>query len=674
MARSFPGTPGPVINVQGAQVSLDNLNPFTWTAWAFKVATTTEGRIATKGDGASFKNFGEDNLVVSGTLRFRVGRATTSSAAWSVAGALPNGGLRFVAATYSSANGPKIYTATVTGQVAEVAYLAGYPVIGAGAETDDSAAEFCIGARNTLGGNPFNGSIADVRVYAAELSLAELQEVKSFGFPRMSALRGGWELIGDLSPEPDWSGAGNHGTVNGATKAAHPPGYSMEWITSSMVQAATAPSTPTTQDRDIFGTARIFRPTTTTRFYITNQPVGEPALYDAAHGAWDVFGGTIPVNDLKRYPTGNVSRRNQQVITTEADRDVQLARWISDPIKAYEFTANDSVAWVLGVGSQSGLNGVYHVHMWVYQGNTNTERGTLLSDFIGATGWPTTDTGRGEGQLALSPVSAQIGDRIGIEIGYRATATSGTRTGSLNFGGVSSQQEIIVIDVPIPLDGTFGTDLTEGSTQVTTSNGWIEVITDQALFTITERTITGTAKIIAVGVQQAITGTASIKGTTSRAITGSAAIKKTTDKAITGTAFIEIQIQLGSKEIQGRARIKRTEDREIGGIANIITASQAARTITGRASIHKTVDRTIAGVSRILIQRTQTITGRAAIYKTTSRTIDGAAYISVTGVTIQSIAGTARINVAADRTITGRARIKAPPVTQKFKIRLWGGR
>lgn len=84
-------------------------------------------------------------------------------------------------------------------------------------------------------------------------------------------------------------------------------------------------------------------------------------------------------------------------------------------------------------------------------------RGTLLSDNIGATEWPTSATGRGEGAKTLTPVAVQAGDRVVFEIGYRAQNTSTTSyTGTLHYGGTGT------------------TDLTSGNTNVTTQPGWVE--------------------------------------------------------------------------------------------------------------------------------------------------------------------------------------------------------
>ncbi|MBS4040421.1 MAG: hypothetical protein KGZ81_07460, partial [Flavobacteriales bacterium] len=100
------------------------------------------------------------------------------------------------------------------------------------------------------------------------------------------------------------------------------------------------------------------------------------------------------------------------------------------------------------------MNAFYHVHAYVMT-PSNTVRGTLLSDNIGATEFPTTSTGRTEGAKTLSAVSMQKGDRIVVEIGYRANNTVTTSYG-------------VVID-----RFATGADLTSGSTDVTLSP-WVQ--------------------------------------------------------------------------------------------------------------------------------------------------------------------------------------------------------
>jgi chitosanase len=123
-------------------------------------------------------------------------------------------------------------------------------------------------------------------------------------------------------------------------------------------------------------------------------------------------------------------------------------------------TLSGTVEWIMGaLESSTNANMFWHVHIWVSKGNSDAVRGTVLTDSIGATEWPTTATARGEGAKSLTSVDCEIGDRVVVEIGYRAQNTSTSPfTGTVNYGN----------------SGT--TDLASGNTgaNLTGRPGWVE--------------------------------------------------------------------------------------------------------------------------------------------------------------------------------------------------------
>jgi hypothetical protein len=675
VARLFDSTLSQVVNVQGAQAQLDNVVPFTWTAWVYRTANSVTGRIIAKGDGSTFKNFQEDTSVLSNAMRLRVGRATTGADAWTVAGTLPLSEWRFVACSYDSTDGPRIYVATVSGAVSECSYrntgapYLGSPIIGAGTETDDSAGEFCIGSRNNAGQSPLAARVSDVRVFSKVLSIAELNAVK--GGAITGPMRGWWPLWGSQAVEPDWSGNNNHGTVNGATKVDGPP-VSAIWLRPTRkVEVLHSVGGPQTTTKQIAGKANIFKQTTATRFYLSNDPIEG---YTTTHGAWDNNGGVLSRFTMRRGPYGTSNVLVKTATSTAADYDVQVLRLISDPIKAYTFGPSDTMEWVIGTYAQSGFNGVIHVHAFVLQGETETERGTLLQDSIGLEEWTSFAEGRTEGVKTLQTVAAQSGDRIGIEIGFRVNASNTNRLGRIYYGGAGSDEQGVIIELgasPVPL-GTVVNDLTAGSPSVTTEPAWIELVTSAPLFVTATHTIDGQSRIHAT-TDRTQTGKAAIfRAATTQTQTGKAAIKATTTRTQTGKGHIVLETTPSSQDIQGVSRIKRTETRTITGISNIATATQSARTISGRSAIKVTVDRTQTGKASVARTVDQSIQGTSKIIGTTSQTIDGRARIAVLGTTVQDIAGKARIKRQADQDITGRAFILTPTVTQRFKVKVRG--
>jgi hypothetical protein len=172
-------------------------------------------------------------------------------------------------------------------------------------------------------------------------------------------------------------------------------------------------------------------------------------------GAWDVT--TSAITGLLGYsPAGTASTRGQAVGSITAATDVLWGRWISGGA-LYAGTLSGTVSWIVGVvESIATANAFFHLHIYVTTGDSDTPRGTVLTDNIGVTEFTTTATGRGEGAQTLTSVGVQVGDRLVVEIGYQASADTTARTATMNYGNVGTA------------------DLTQGSTSVTTLPGYVE--------------------------------------------------------------------------------------------------------------------------------------------------------------------------------------------------------
>jgi len=199
-----------------------------------------------------------------------------------------------------------------------------------------------------------------------------------------------------------------------------------------------------------------------TRFWLTSS--APPYTPTTRRGSWAVASGE-DVQYLGRKPAGAAGSSTINVGSTAANRDVLLHRSISDgAVKAG--TLAGTVQWVIGAKeSNANLNGFFHLHIYVTSGDSDTPRGTLLTDSIGATEFGTTAVGATEGSKTLSSVSVQVGDRIVVEIGYRASASATTQNATINYGNTGT------------------TDLTNGSASVTSQPGWIEFSAADGLFT-----------------------------------------------------------------------------------------------------------------------------------------------------------------------------------------------
>jgi hypothetical protein len=201
----------------------------------------------------------------------------------------------------------------------------------------------------------------------------------------------------------------------------------------------------------------------TQRFFLSNTAAGySPATL---RGSWDQTASAV-TKKLDRLPTGATT--TVAIAETNATNlwDVLLYRGVSDPFdKAYSFTTSDLVQWMVGVKeSSASANDFYHVHIYVTTGDSDTARGTILTNSIGGTEWTTTATFSSEGTKTLSALSCSVGDRLVVEIGYQAQNTVTTSfTGTINYGGTSRSG-------------------VAAATNVTVNTGWVEFTTSAHFF------------------------------------------------------------------------------------------------------------------------------------------------------------------------------------------------
>ena len=96
----------------------------------------------------------------------------------------------------------------------------------------------------------WDGGLAHLAVWNIALSAVEIEMHRRGLLPRLNSLVGYWGLFGTVSPEPDWSGNNNHGTLTGTARIDHPPGISAVWLAphprlSQVAAAAVAAGHPT---------------------------------------------------------------------------------------------------------------------------------------------------------------------------------------------------------------------------------------------------------------------------------------------------------------------------------------------------------------------------------------------------------------------------------------------
>lgn len=213
-ARDFTSTD--VINY-GSSASVDGPpdNAGTALLWVFPDASTT-GTWVVKGAPQLFIF----NPLTTG-IQVTHARATTSllaQTAFANMATYGNGKWCFVGATWDTAgaNGDQqLWHGDLTTIVAEASSYSVAQRVGSGTVTSTAADNFLAGNR-AAGTIPLDGKIAWVGLWNRRLSLGEMKDQQFW--PHVTSGNVVFDWVGfSASPEPDWSGNGNAGTVTGTT-------------------------------------------------------------------------------------------------------------------------------------------------------------------------------------------------------------------------------------------------------------------------------------------------------------------------------------------------------------------------------------------------------------------------------------------------------------------------
>lgn len=183
-----------------------------------------------------------------------------------------------------------------------------------------------------------------------------------------------------------------------------------------------------------------------TIFYLNN--VAAPYTPATLRGAWDDTAGAVTKYlHTDKIESGDITSVARAETNAAADYDVLLYRGVSAPLEAQ--TISGTLDVMIGViENATGSDDVYHIHAYVTTGDSDTPRGTLLTDYAETTAneWGTTASTSGRALASaqtLSSVACSAGDRIVIEIGYRSKVASATsNTGTLRYGGDASTSDL----------------------------------------------------------------------------------------------------------------------------------------------------------------------------------------------------------------------------------------
>jgi hypothetical protein len=194
------------------------------------------------------------------------------------------------------------------------------------------------------------------------------------------------------------------------------------------------------------------------RLYLTNDVA--PYVPPTIRGTWTdkVLNG---VNYLSRRKTGVSVTAAKAETSNSASWAVLCRRFVSETVNN-PGTLQGTFQLVAGwLESNAAANMVTRVHMYVTVGSTDVVRGTLTALALDGTAeFDVVGFGTGADGIKMtgtcSSVAVQVGDRVVLEIGFKAANTVTTSyTGTFYYGGT-------------------GADLVPNDRNVTTRVGWIE--------------------------------------------------------------------------------------------------------------------------------------------------------------------------------------------------------
>jgi hypothetical protein len=173
---------------------------------------------------------------------------------------------------------------------------------------------------------------------------------------------------------------------------------------------------------------------TFTKLYLTNRAA--PYTPATIRGAWDDTSAAVTnALDPRKEGGGVITDVYQAETSTSNEYDVLLYRGVSGPLAAQ--TINCDVNCIIGAReSSTSADLAFHVHIYVTQGDSDSVRATLLSDYIESSEWSVSTTADGRAFASAQAVNQAIsdGDRLVLEIGYRALNTSSTSyTGYISY-------------------------------------------------------------------------------------------------------------------------------------------------------------------------------------------------------------------------------------------------
>lgn len=216
----------------GSDASIDDLSPFSFVCWLRPdtLAASTLGQIFYKQTGATGRGAYRFSAVASGAVGLYVSRASGYDERITTE-FMSDGVAYFLCFSWSTTNKVRIYYGTTSAAVIEATYDV-TDQTGTGAASSDAAQTLYIG--NTSGlSDPVTGDIGRVGYFAAELSLANFESLRTSAPSAWEGLFASCELASDYtdtSTISDVTSNSNDGTNSGGSTASDPSYPVLQYI------------------------------------------------------------------------------------------------------------------------------------------------------------------------------------------------------------------------------------------------------------------------------------------------------------------------------------------------------------------------------------------------------------------------------------------------------------
>lgn len=241
MARNFATTD----NLSFGDLTLfDGLGAISCAMWINPDTVTTDARFVGKGGTVDTNQAMFFSMDTAANGQARIAISAGAGLRWVADtgdGVIVAGSWMHLAYVWSGGNAGAIYKNGVSQTLTDL--VAQTPL-----SIQNTAKLFRIGADEDTAG--IDGNIAEVSLWNRALSLTEVEIAYRAGpWAVPKGLLMYVPIFGIVSPESDFSGNNNHGTVTGTTRIDHPPGISAVWLAPHprLVQATAAEGNPAYQ-------------------------------------------------------------------------------------------------------------------------------------------------------------------------------------------------------------------------------------------------------------------------------------------------------------------------------------------------------------------------------------------------------------------------------------------